>query len=83
MQDLQTKREKNLQNFWRLDLQILSGIFGPSTTGTVYAFGYTLLTGVIANFIMGVGFSRLMIKSIARLKFLRKKTFFGGAKNEE
>lgn len=63
--------------------QILSGIFGPSTTGTVYAFGYTLLTGVIANFIMGVGFSRLMLKSIARLKFLRKKTFFGGAKNEE
>ncbi|MEE0060806.1 MAG: protein translocase subunit SecD, partial [Acutalibacteraceae bacterium] len=35
-------------------VNILSGIFGPSTTGTIYAFGYTLLVGVISNFIMGV-----------------------------
>ena len=33
---------------------ILSIIFGESTTGTIYSFGYTLLVGVIANFIMGV-----------------------------
>ena len=58
---------------------ILSGIFGQSTTGTIYAFGYTLLVGVISNFIMGVWLSRLMLKSIAGLKFLRKKSFFGGA----
>lgn len=58
---------------------ILSGIFGQSTTGTIYAFGYTLLVGVISNFIMGVWLSRLMLKSIAGFKFLRKKSLFGGA----
>ncbi|MBQ3330895.1 MAG: SecD/SecF family protein translocase subunit [Ruminococcus sp.] len=57
---------------------ILSWIFGESTTGTIYAFGYTLLMGVIANFIMGVWLSRVMLKSIAGYKFLRKKWLFGG-----
>jgi len=60
-------------------VNILSGIFGPSTTGTIYAFGYTLLVGVISNFIMGVGASRLMLKSAAGIKPLRKKWLFGGA----
>lgn len=58
---------------------ILSVIFGPSTTGTIYSFGYTLLVGVISNFIMGVGASRLMLRSISGYKFLRKKWLFGGA----
>lgn len=58
---------------------ILSGIFGQSTTGTIYAFGYTLLVGVISNFIMGVWLSRIMLKSIAGFNFLRKKSLFGGA----
>lgn len=57
---------------------ILSWIFGESTTGTIYAFGYTLLMGVISNFIMGVWLSRVMLKSIAGIKFLRKKWLFGG-----
>lgn len=57
---------------------ILSWIFGESTTGTIYAFGYTLLTGVISNFIMGVWLSRVMLKSIVGVKFLRKKWLFGG-----
>ena len=35
---------------------ILSFIFGESTTGTIYSFGFTLLVGVISNFIMGVLF---------------------------
>ena len=61
---------------------ILSFIFGESTTGTIYAFGYTLLVGVISNFIMGIFFSRLMLRSIAGFKPLRKKWLFGGAKNE-
>jgi protein-export membrane protein SecD len=60
---------------------ILSFIFGESTTGTIYSFGFTLLVGVIANFIMGVLCSRLMLKSIAGFKFARKKWLFGGAKN--
>lgn len=58
---------------------ILSGIFGQSTTGTIYAFGYTLLVGVISNFIMGVWLSRVMLKSIVGFNFLRKKSLFGGA----
>ena len=57
---------------------ILSWIFGESTTGTIYAFGYTLLMGVISNFIMGVFLSRVMLKSIVGFKFLRKKWLFGG-----
>ncbi|MDR0913555.1 MAG: SecD/SecF family protein translocase subunit, partial [Oscillospiraceae bacterium] len=61
---------------------ILSGIFGQSTTGTIYSFGYTLLMGVVANFIMGIAATRLMLKSIIRFKPMRKKWFFGGAKGE-
>ena len=60
-------------------VNILSGIFGPSTTGTIYAFGYTLLVGVISNFIMGVAAARLMLKSASGIKPLRKKWLFGGA----
>lgn len=58
---------------------ILSWLFGPSTTGTIYAFGYTLLMGVISNFIMGVALSRIMLKSVAGFKCVRKKWLFGGA----
>lgn len=59
---------------------ILSAIFGVSTTGLIYAFGYTLLVGVIANFIMGVGASRMMLRSASSLKFLRNKRLYGGKK---
>ena len=60
---------------------ILSFIFGESTTGTIYSFGYTLLVGVISNFIMGIFFSRLMLRSIAGFKPFRKAWLYGGAKN--
>ena len=59
---------------------ILSMIFGASTTGSIYSFGYTLLVGVIGNFIMGMTATRLMTKSLSRFKFLRKKWLFGGAR---
>ena len=32
--------------------------FGPSATGAIYSFGFTLIVGVIFNFIMGVTASR-------------------------
>ncbi len=54
-----------------------------SATGAIYSFGYTLLTGVIFNFIMGVLASRIMLLSISRFKFLRKPQFYGGAKSDE
>ena len=57
-------------------------MFGASTEGTIYSFGYTLLVGVIANFIMGVFCTRIMLRSVAGFKFLRKKWLFGGAKND-
>lgn len=59
---------------------ILSMIFGASTTGSIYSFGYTLLIGVIGNFIMGVTATRLMTKSLSRFKVFRNKWLFGGAK---
>ena len=56
-------------------------LFNSSITGSIYSFGYTLLMGVIFNFIMGVMASRLMLKGLSRFKPLRKLTFYGGAKN--
>lgn len=62
---------------------ILSMIFGQSTTGTIYSFGYTLLVGVISNFIMGVGLSRVMLRAVAGFKVVRHKWLFGGVKDGE
>ncbi len=61
---------------------ILSMLFGPSTTGVIYSFGYTLLVGVISNFLIGVAASRIMLKSISQFKFARNKWLYGGNKNE-
>ena len=61
---------------------ILSMIFGESTTGTIFSFGYTLLVGIVANFIMGVLATRLMTLSLAGFKCFHKKWLFGGAKDD-
>lgn len=61
---------------------ILSMIFGASTTGSIYSFGYTLLLGNIGNFIFGVFTSRAMTKSLSGFKPLRKKWLYGGAIHE-
>ena len=52
--------------------------FPVSATGFVYAFGYTLMIGIITNFIFGVFFSRIMLKSITQFKALRKPWLLGG-----
>lgn len=57
---------------------ILSVIFGASTTGSIYSFGYTLLVGVFSNFLMGITATRLMTKSISEFKFARNKWLYGG-----
>lgn len=59
------------------------GLFGASVSGTVYSFGYTLLMGVIFNFIMGVFASKIMLGSISKFKCMRKAWLYGGAKNVE
>ncbi|MBC8545555.1 SecD/SecF family protein translocase subunit [Clostridiaceae bacterium NSJ-31] len=55
-------------------------LFGPSTAGTIYSFGYTLMVGVILNFLCGVLFSRLMLKSLSRFQCFRKAWLYGGEK---
>ncbi len=55
--------------------------FGASVTGIIYSFGYTLFLGVLFTLIFGVLFSKLMIKSISRIKLFRKPWLYGGAKN--
>lgn len=62
---------------------ILSMIFGESTTGSIFSFGYTLLIGIVANFIMGVLATRLMTLSLAGFKCLHKRWLFGGSKEDE
>ena len=54
--------------------------FGPSTVGTIYAFGYTLLTGVLLNFVFGVFATRVMIRGAASIKALRNPWLYGAAK---
>lgn len=58
--------------------------FGPSTAGTVYSFGYTLLVGVILNFFFGILCSRVMLRGASRIKALRKPWLYGHSeKNKE
>jgi len=46
-------------------------------SGSLLSFGYTLVTGVIMNFIAGVTASRLMIRSLSMFDSLRQPQFFG------
>lgn len=62
---------------------ILSMIFGASTTGSIYSFGYTLIVGVICNFVMSVFCVRIMLRSLSGYQSLRHKWLFGGPKNEK
>lgn len=59
----------------------IMSLLGSSITGSIYSFGYTLLVGVIFNFIMGILASKLMLKSVSQLKFLRRPWLYGGKKN--
>ncbi|MBR6790635.1 MAG: SecD/SecF family protein translocase subunit [Oscillospiraceae bacterium] len=61
-------------------LKPLFFIFGASAAGEIYSFGFTLLVGAVMNFVFGVTASKLMLKSLARFKFLRKPYLYGGEK---
>ena len=52
-------------------------------SGSMLSFGYTLLTGVIMNFLAGITASRLMISSLCMYKPLQKPGFFGVRKAGE
>ena len=51
-------------------------MFGATAEGVVYSFGFTLLAGVICNFIFGVFASRLMVTSLS--KMIRNRKLYGG-----
>ncbi len=52
--------------------------FGATTEGVIYSFGFTLMTGLIMNFIMGVFAARLMTMSLSRFKVFQNKNLYGG-----
>lgn len=56
--------------------------FGATTEGTVYSFGYTLLAGVIMNFIMACWATRMMTIGLSRFKCFRKTSLYGVKKSE-
>ncbi len=55
--------------------------FGASTEGTIYSFGFTLLAGVIMNFIMACWATRLMLVSLSKFKAFRKPWLYGAPKS--
>lgn len=59
---------------------IILMIFG---SGTMLSFGYSLLTGVILNFLCGVITSKLMMKSLSQYSCLRKTWLYGSGKKKE
>lgn len=66
-------------SFFAKMLSFLFRWFGVSTEGTIYSFGFTLLTGVIFNFIMGVLASRSMLTSLSKFKCFQNRKLYGGA----
>ena len=63
--------------FFAKALHFVFFAFGPSTAGTIYAFGYTLLTGVLLNFVFGIFATRTMIRGAAAIKALRDPRLYG------
>ncbi len=64
-------------------MSFLYFMFPTTIEGTIYSFGYTLLVGVILNFVFGVFGSRLMLASLSKFKALRNPKLYGGVVNEE
>ncbi|MBP3309491.1 MAG: SecD/SecF family protein translocase subunit [Ruminococcus sp.] len=53
-------------------------MFGATAEGVVYSFGFTLLAGVVLNFVMGVFASRLMVTSLSKFKCFKNRKLYGG-----
>ncbi len=66
--------------FWAKVFNPIFWWFGPSTAGTIYSFGFTLLTSVLLNFVFGVGATRVMIRGAIHCKALRNPALYGGKK---
>lgn len=61
-------------NLTSLFVAVILMIFG---TGTMISFGYTLLIGIILNFLSGVFISKHLTKSMSLNKVFRKKSLYG------
>ena len=66
--------------FWARLFNPIFFWFGPSTAGTIYSFGFTLLTSVLLNFVFGVWATRVMIRGAIHCKALRSPWLYGGKK---
>ena len=55
--------------------------FGPATAGAIYSFGYTLLIGVIMNFVYGIVATRLMLRSVSKMNMFRNPALYGAKKS--
>ena len=69
--------------FWATVFSPVFRWFGASTAGTVYSFGFTLLTSVLLNFVFGVFATRVMLRGASRFKALRNPWLYGGVKSGE
>lgn len=67
--------------FWAKVFNPIFFWFGPSTAGTIYSFGFTLLTSVLLNFVFGVWATRVMIRGAVHCKSLRSPWLYGGKKD--
>ena len=65
-------------NLTTLIVAIIMMIFG---SGTMLSFAYTLIFGIIMNFVAGVFANRMMTQSITRIKAFRKNSMFLSAKS--
>ena len=65
-------------SFFNTIMQPILFMFPASTEGTIYSFGFTLMVGIVGNFVFGVFASRLMTQSLSRFKCFRKPKFYGG-----
>ncbi len=68
-------------NIFAVIVKPFTFMFGAVTTGEIYSFGFTLLLGVIANFIFGVSASRAMVMGLSKFKPFRNKKLYGGENN--
>ena len=62
---------------------IVSVVLMVLGSGPMLSFGYTLLCGVLMNFVAGVTASRLMIRSLSEFKCFQKPVLFGARRISE
>ena len=58
----------------------LLGSFHAGAAEAVYSFAFAILAGIVANYIMGVWVSRIMLRSLSKYPALRAPVLYGGEK---